>query len=118
MAKHFVVAMRFLAVLLFAVFAVALAKYKGGKDLDPDADLRIGVKYKPEGCTVFAAKGDKLSMEYTGTLYKDGSQFDSSVGRAPFDFTLGQGMVIKGWDAGLIGVTPGEKCVVPELRRN
>lgn len=66
-AKKQPFAMRhFLVILLAAIFSVALAKYKGGKDLDPDADLRIGVKYKPEGCTVFAAKGDKLSMEYTG----------------------------------------------------
>ena len=47
--------------------------------------------------------GDKLSMDYTGTLFKDASQFDSSVGRAPFDFTIGQGQVIKGWDQGLLG---------------
>ena len=39
----------------------------------------------------------------------DGSQFDSSKGRAPFDFTLGQGMVIKGWDNGLLDMCVGEK---------
>ena len=48
-------------------------------------------------------------MHYTGTLYKDGSQFDSSVGRSPFDFTLGRGMVIKGWDNGLQDMCVGEK---------
>jgi FKBP-type peptidyl-prolyl cis-trans isomerase len=54
-------------------------------------------------------------MHYTGTLYKDGSQFDSSVGRAPFDFTLGAGMVIKGWDNGLQDMCVGEKrkLVIP-----
>lgn len=54
-------------------------------------------------------------MHYTGTLYKDGSQFDSSVGRSPFDFTLGRGMVIKGWDNGLIDMCVGEKrkLVIP-----
>lgn len=82
----------FLATLLVA----ALAKYKGGKDLDPSSDLRIGtIGAKPADCTRTASKGDKLSMHYTGTLYKDGSQFDSSVGRGPFDFTLGTGQVIK-----------------------
>lgn len=35
-------------------------------------------------------------MDYTGTLWTTGAQFDSSVGRAPFDFTLGAGQVIKG----------------------
>lgn len=35
-------------------------------------------------------------MDYTGTLWTTGAQFDSSIGRAPFDFTLGAGQVIKG----------------------
>ena len=38
-----------------------------------------------------------------GTLESNGEQFDSSVGRGPFSFTLGTGQVIKGWDQGLIG---------------
>ena len=36
------------------------------------SDLRIGVKFKPEKCTVTSKNGDKLSMHYTGTLFKDG----------------------------------------------
>ncbi len=57
-----------------------------------NAPLRIGVKHRPASCEVKSKAGDKLSMHYTGTLYKDGSKFDSSVDRsAPFDFTLGQG---------------------------
>jgi FK506-binding protein 2 len=77
------------------------------------SDLRIGVKFKPEKCTVTSKNGDKLSMDYTGTLYKDGSQFDSSVGRAPFDFTVGQGQVIKGWDQGLLGAWPCRRSTPP-----
>ncbi len=49
-------------------------------------------------------------------MYSDGSKFDSSVDRSsPFDFTLGQGMVIKGWDNGLQGMCVGEKrkLVIP-----
>ncbi|KAL7411203.1 hypothetical protein BDY24DRAFT_397046 [Mrakia frigida] len=72
--------------------------------------LQIGVKYKPEVCPIQSRKGDKLSMHYTGTLYSTGEKFDSSLDRnQPFEFTLGAGQVIKGWDQGLIGVCEGEK---------
>lgn len=84
---------------LYALAATALVLAVASAEkanLPPGDSLRIGVKKKNE-CTRRTQKGDSISMEYTGTLYRDGSQFDSSVGRAPFDFTLGQGMVIKGW---------------------
>ena len=49
-------------------------------------------------------------MHYTGKLYSDCSTFDSSVERGdPFEFTLGKGEVIKGWDDGLRGMCIGEK---------
>lgn len=54
--------------------------------------------------------GDRLSMHYTGTLAADGNKFDSSLDRnQEFVFTLGQGMVIKGWDEGLKDMCIGEK---------
>merc|ERR550519_1127649 len=46
-------------------------------------------------------------MHYTGTL-ENGDQFDSSIGRGPFKFTLGVGQVIKGWDQGLVGMCVGQ----------
>ncbi len=53
--------------------------------------------------------GDHVSMHYTGWL-TNGKKFDSSVDRnAPFDFQLGVGQVIPGWDQGVDGMQVGGK---------
>ncbi|MCB0405562.1 MAG: FKBP-type peptidyl-prolyl cis-trans isomerase [Bdellovibrionales bacterium] len=62
-----------------------------------------------------AAKGQTVSVHYTGTLV-DGTKFDSSKDRGePFKFTLGQGMVIQGWEQGVEGMQIGEvrKLTIP-----
>jgi hypothetical protein len=56
-----------------------------------------------------AKTGDKVKVHYTGRLAKNGSVFDSSVGKQPFEFTIGQGGVIKGWDEGVPGMKVGGK---------
>ena len=57
--------------------------------------------------------GDELTMHYTGTLVSDGAKFDSSVDRGkPFVFKIGLGMVIKGWDEGVMAMSLGEKAVL------
>ncbi len=55
----------------------------------------------------------RLSVHYTGWLYdpvrpeQKGTQFETSVGRQPFAFTLGAGQVIRGWDQGVVGMKVG-----------
>lgn len=56
-------------------------------------------------------KGDVIRVHYTGTLL-DGSQFDSSVGRSPLEFTVGAGQMIAGFDAGVLGMSIGEKKTI------
>lgn len=66
-----------------------------------EAKLQIGVRTAvPESqCARKTAKGDKLKMHYAGKLKETGEQFDSSYDRGtPFEFKLGAGQVIKGWD--------------------
>ena len=59
-------------------------------------------------CSRRARNGDKLHVNYRGTLQTDGSEFDSSYGGSPFVFSLGAGQVIKGWDMGLLDMCIGE----------
>jgi FKBP-type peptidyl-prolyl cis-trans isomerase len=60
-----------------------------------------------------------ITVNYVGVTYKDGKEFDSSWSRSqPFDFTVGQGNVIKGWDQGLVGVKVGSRVqldIPPDL---
>lgn len=68
-----------------------------------------GLQYQDvtEGEGREAKAGDLVSVHYTGTL-KDGQKFDSSVDRGkPFQFNLGAGMVIAGWDEGVAGMKIG-----------
>jgi peptidylprolyl isomerase len=59
-----------------------------------------------------AKAGDTVSVHYTGVL-SDGTIFDSSVERGePIEFSLGQGMVIKGWDEGIAKMQVGGRSVL------
>ena len=59
--------------------------------------------------------GQRVFVHYVGTL-EDGTKFDSSRDRGrPFDFTIGQGQVIKGWDegVGMMKVGDRRKLIIP-----
>lgn len=58
-----------------------------------------------------AKAGDKVNVHYHGKL-TDGTTFDSSEGRAPLSFVVGQGQVIKGFDDALIDMNVGDKKTV------
>ena len=61
------------------------------------------------GTGAVAQTGQQVKVDYTGWL-TNGKKFDSSVGTGrPFDFKLGAGKVIKGWDEGIIGMKVGGK---------
>jgi FKBP-type peptidyl-prolyl cis-trans isomerase len=70
-----------------------------------------GLKYEDieTGTGAAARSGQKAKVHYTGWL-KNGQKFDSSLDRNdPFEFTLGAGQVIKGWDEGVAGMKVGGK---------
>jgi peptidylprolyl isomerase len=66
-----------------------------------------------------AKPGDHVHVHYVGVSFSNGTQFDSSWDRgAPFDFPLGAGRVIKGWDFGVTGMREGGRrtlVIPPEL---
>lgn len=55
--------------------------------------------------------GDTVKVHYLGRL-TDGTTFDSSEGRSPLEFEVGGGMVIKGFDDGVMGMTVGQKKTI------
>ncbi|HYI36828.1 MAG TPA: FKBP-type peptidyl-prolyl cis-trans isomerase [Thermoleophilaceae bacterium] len=69
--------------------------------------LEIRDLQKGTGATLKA--GDQIAVNYSGVLYKNGKEFDSSFGKQPFQFQLGGGMVIPGWDKGLEGAKVGAR---------
>ena len=74
----------------------------------------LQIKDQEVGTGSEAVTGHKVSVNYTGRLLT-GKQFDTSIGRGPFSFTLGAGQVIKGWDMGVAGMKVGGKrqLVIP-----
>lgn len=68
----------------------------------------VKIEVLKEGEGEVSKTGDILTVDYTGTL-ENGTKFDSSIGRSPFSFTLGENMVIQGWEQGMLNMKVGEK---------
>ncbi|KAA1129611.1 FK-506 binding protein [Puccinia graminis f. sp. tritici] len=106
-----------------------------GADIPPDASLTFRVElieiqnrksdlnqleiqttYQPASCPIKSENGDQMAMTYVGTLKSNGAQFDAiKTPDSPFEFKLGAGQVIEGWDQGLKDMCVGErrKLVIP-----
>lgn len=93
-----------------------------GEETNPDTNPASGGEMKTEDIKVGegaeAQDGKTVKVHYVGTL-TDGTKFDSSRDRnEPFEFTLGAGQVIQGWDEGVKGMKVGgvrKLTIPPEL---
>lgn len=95
------------------IFLQRFQKLPDGRFQTKSSGLKIAELSPGQGAG--AAKGATLIVRYTGWT-EDGKKFDSSEDKgAPFEFALGSGNVIKGWDEGLNGAKPGERLqlVIP-----
>jgi peptidylprolyl isomerase len=123
------------ALALFAVIIAAVLIGQGGGEDEPDEPATAERQEKPEveipegdppselviedieeGEGAEAQAGDQLTVDYVGVLFDGGDEFDESFSKPePFQFVLGQGGVISGWDEGLVGMKVGgrRQLVIP-----
>ncbi len=81
-----------------------------------DIPFDLGVEDIVVGDGDEATKGKKVSVHYVGVAFSTGEEFDASWNRGePFEFKLGKGQVIPGWDAGVEGMKVGgrRKLTIP-----
>ena len=120
------------ALLVVVVIVVLIGRSSGaGSDLTdtstkPTIDVPSGpppkqleVKDIVTGDGAAAQVGQELTVQYVGVDYSTGQEFDTSWGDPqPFQFQLGSGQVIKGWDQGIVGMKVGgrrELIIPPKL---
>ncbi len=108
-----------LVLIIIAGVAVFMIYDKNKKQEQPQPTTMnkqgVQIEILKEGMGAAAKNGDKVSVHYVGVL-ENGTKFDSSVDRGtPFEFTLGAGQVIPGWDIGVEGMKIGEarKLTIP-----
>jgi len=84
----------------------------------PEGDIpfELGIEDVVVGDGDEATKGDRVSVHYVGVSFSTGEEFDASWDRGrPFEFRLGKGQVIAGWDLGVAGMRVGgrRKLTIP-----
>ena len=79
--------------------------------IDPpagDVPFELGIEDLVVGDGAEATNGTKVTVHYVGVSFTTGAEFDASWNRGqPFQFKLGRGQVIPGWDAGVAGMKVG-----------
>ncbi len=83
---------------------------------DGPAPKELEIRDIKEGSGPAAKAGDSVSMAYVGVAYSTKKEFDNSYDRGqPFEFTLGEGQVIAGWDEGIVGMKAGgqRELIIP-----
>ncbi|HZP31556.1 MAG TPA: FKBP-type peptidyl-prolyl cis-trans isomerase [Acidimicrobiia bacterium] len=77
------------------------------------APTQLVVQPLVKGTGPAVTAGQTITVHYTGVIWRNGKQFDSSWARGqPIDFAIGQGAVIAGWDEGLVGQTVGSQVLL------
>ncbi len=104
---------------LSALSYVAYVMMYRGPGTGTEIATTSGLKYidMVEGTGATPQKGQTVRVHYTGTL-ENGQKFDSSVDRGqPYEFRIGEGAVIKGWDEGLASMKVGgkRKLIIPPV---
>ena len=95
-------------IVLFFIFNPFTSMQDNSSVLNPGTATTTGLVIQDSvvGTGATAMPGDTVSVNYTGKL-SDGTVFDTSIGKAPFSFSLGAGQVIPGWDEGVAGMKVG-----------
>lgn len=84
-------------------------------DTSGDPPTKLVIKDLKTGSGKAAANGDNVTVNYVGRNWSNNQEFDTSFGKDPFTFVLGQGNVIQGWDKGVKGMKVGGRrlLVIP-----